>query len=60
MESAERSMLDRVKKRHPALKHGGYATTTILPGESSAEFEKLHRKLIAKPHSCCRPSQEAI
>jgi len=37
-----------VKKRHPALKHGGYAATTILPGESAAEFEKLHRKLIAE------------
>jgi hypothetical protein len=41
-------MLDRVKKCHPALRHGGYATTTILPGESAAEFEKLHRKLIAE------------
>jgi hypothetical protein len=38
----------RKKKRHPALKHGGYAATTILPGESAAEFEKLHRKLIAE------------
>jgi hypothetical protein len=37
-----------VKKRHPALKHGGYAATTILPGESTAEFEKLHRKLIVE------------
>ena len=36
-----------VKKSHPALKHGGYAATTILPGESEAEFEKLHRDLIA-------------
>jgi hypothetical protein len=41
-------MLDRVKKSHPALRHAGYSTTTILPGESAAEFEKLHRKLIAE------------
>jgi len=38
----------RVKKSHPALKHAGYSATTILPGESAAEFEKLHRDLIAK------------
>jgi hypothetical protein len=41
-------MFDRVKKCHPALRHGGFATTTILPGESAAEFEKQHRKLIAE------------
>jgi hypothetical protein len=35
----EHSML--VNKSHPALKHGGYSTTTILPTESVAEFEKL-------------------
>jgi phenylacetate-coenzyme A ligase PaaK-like adenylate-forming protein len=28
----ERSMSVRVKKPHPALKHGGYSATTILPG----------------------------
>jgi hypothetical protein len=38
----------RVKKDHPALKHGGYAATAVLPGESVAEFEKLHRDLIAE------------
>ena len=36
----------RVKKSHPALKHGGYAAT-VLPGESVDEFEKLRRDLIA-------------
>jgi hypothetical protein len=36
----------RVKKSHSALKHGGYSATTILPGESKADFEKLHRDLI--------------
>jgi hypothetical protein len=34
------------KKYHPAIKHAGYSATTILPGESQAEFEKLHRDLI--------------
>jgi hypothetical protein len=42
----ERSML--VNKSHPALKHGSYSTTTILPTESVAEFEKLHRNLISE------------
>lgn len=36
------------KKYHPALKHAGYAATGILPGENPAEFEKLHRDLIAE------------
>jgi 5-methylcytosine-specific restriction endonuclease McrBC regulatory subunit McrC len=34
------------KKFHPALKHAGYSTTTILPGENPAEFKKLHQSLI--------------
>jgi hypothetical protein len=37
-----------VNKKHPALKHGGYSTTTILPTESVAEFEKLHKDLISE------------
>jgi hypothetical protein len=41
-------MLTQVKKTHPALKHAGYSATTILPGEDSAAFEKLHRELIAE------------
>jgi hypothetical protein len=41
-------MAVRVKKSHPALKHGGYSSTTILPGESVAEFEKLHRELVVE------------
>ena len=32
----------------PALKHGAYSATAILPGESQAEFEKLHRDTIAE------------
>jgi hypothetical protein len=35
-------------KNHPALKHGGYAVTAILPGENRAGFEKLHQNLIAE------------
>jgi hypothetical protein len=38
----------QVKKHHPALKHAGYAATGILPEENPAEFEKLHRELIAE------------
>ena len=33
---------------HPALKHGGYSGTTLLPGEDSAAFEKLHTDLAAE------------
>jgi hypothetical protein len=44
----ERSMTLRVKGRHPALKHAGYSATSILPGESASEFEKLHRELISE------------
>src|SRR5436190_1824990 len=34
-------------KLHPALKHAGYSTTTLLPGEDPAAFKKLHQDLIA-------------
>ena len=40
----------RVKK-YPALKHGGYSATGLLPGEDRAAFEKLHLDLRAE----CRP-----
>jgi hypothetical protein len=33
---------------HPALKHGGYSGTTLLPGEDRDAFEKLRRDLIAE------------
>src|SRR5262249_47304166 len=36
----------RMKKRLSALKHGGYSTMALLPGESRAEFEKLHERLV--------------
>jgi hypothetical protein len=41
-------MTVRIKKQHPALKHAGYSATSILPGESAAEFKKLHQDLIVE------------
>jgi hypothetical protein len=38
----------REKKLPPALKHAAYSTTSLLPGESRAEFEKLHKDLIVE------------
>ena len=46
--STERSMPDRVKKVRPALKHAGYSTIALLPGEDPAAFKKLHQDLIAE------------
>ena len=39
-------MTVRIKKGHSALKHAGYSATSILPGESEAEFAKLHADLV--------------
>jgi len=39
-------MSNRIDRLHPAVKHGAYSATAVLPGESRAEFEKLHRGLI--------------
>jgi len=41
-------MSNRIDRLHPAVKHGAYSATALLPGESPAEFEKLHRSLIAE------------
>jgi hypothetical protein len=41
-------MSNRHNQIHPALKHAGYAATSVLPGENAAEFEKLHRDLVAE------------
>jgi hypothetical protein len=38
----------RSKKNHPALKHGGYSTLRLLPGEDPAAFEKLHKTLVSE------------
>jgi len=41
-------MSNRIDRLHPAVKHGAYSATALLPGESPAEFEKLHGSLIAE------------
>ena len=41
-------MPGRVGGVHPALKHGAYTATSVLPGESRAAFEKLYRNLITE------------
>ena len=41
-------MRTHIDRRHPALKHGAFSATAVLPGESRAEFEKLHRDLVAE------------
>jgi len=38
-------MANRAKKPWPALKHGFYSTTAVLPGEDRVAFEKLHKDL---------------
>jgi hypothetical protein len=35
-------------RRSNALKHAGFSATSVLPGESAAEFEKLHQALISE------------
>ena len=42
-----RCVLD-IDRSHPAIKHGAYSAIAVLPGESRAEFEKLHRDLMAE------------
>src|SRR5262249_52316906 len=42
------SLVSKFKKRHPALKHGAYSSTAVLPGENPAEFEELYQALIAE------------
>jgi hypothetical protein len=44
----ELAMSDRTKKFHPALKHGAYSVTGLLPGEDRTAFEKLRRDLISE------------
>jgi hypothetical protein len=42
------SLVSKFKKRHPALKHGAYSSTAVLPGENQAEFDELYQALIAE------------
>jgi hypothetical protein len=37
----------RIKRALAAIRHGGYSTN-LLPGESAADFEELHRQLISE------------
>ena len=37
-----------IKAMPPALKHGAYSTTSVLPGESAAEFAKMHWELVTE------------
>lgn len=39
-------MSAKVKKFHSALKHAGFCSTGLLPGEDRAAFEVLHKDLI--------------
>src|SRR5262245_1267940 len=39
--------MSHIEKIYPALKHGGYAATALLPGEDFDEFQKLHDRLMA-------------
>src|SRR5215471_4896077 len=48
----ECAMSNRIDRLHPAVKHGVYSATALLPGESPAEFEKLHGSLIAEFAPC--------
>ena len=41
-------MSSRPKKLPSALRHGAYSSFEILPGESAADFKRLHRELIAE------------
>ena len=41
-------MSTRKKQAPPALKHGAYATTVILPGEDKSAFDRLHKSLVSE------------
>jgi hypothetical protein len=41
------NLVSKFKKHHPALKHGAYSSTAVLPGEDPAEFERLYQAHIA-------------
>jgi hypothetical protein len=48
--------MSRTEKIHPALKHGAYFATTLVPGEDATyAFEKLHQGLVVelRPRGPC-------
>jgi len=53
-------MSGQCRKLPPALKHGIYSATDILPGESRAEFEKWHRQIIAELHPTGPLEEQAV
>ena len=53
-------MSHRHRKLPSALKHGVYSATDILPGESQAEFEKWHRRIIAELHPTGALEEQAV
>ena len=48
------------KRVPPALKHGAYSKFVLLPGEDPAEFEELHRDLIADLAPNGRMEEETV
>jgi hypothetical protein len=44
----ESPQMDKRYPLHPALKHGAYSQSILLPGEDPAAFEQLHADLIAE------------
>jgi len=44
----------------PALKHGAYSQSTLLPGEDPAEFEELHRGLVEELRPNGRVEEETV
>jgi hypothetical protein len=38
----------KINGLHPALKHGAYSGATVLPGEDSGAFERLHNELVVE------------
>ena len=41
-------MSSQAKKFHPALKHGAFSATAILPGEDPTAFRELQQEVIAE------------
>jgi hypothetical protein len=51
MPNSKRQSTTRSAYKTPsAMRYGVYSTTSVLPGENQAEFDKLHRDLIAEFH----------